>query len=316
MRRKRPPSWFAEKWKAAVLCRRRGRRGRRPSRLAMYPNLILFFALFSGLGCAGRLFYFPDRNVYRLPSQAGLDYEEVRFTARDGTRLHGWFIPAEGEAIGTVVHFHGNAQNMTAHFSFVAWLPAEGFNLLTFDYRGYGGSDRKEPTRRGLFKDGVAALDYIRHRDDTDPNRVVVLGQSLGGAVALSVVGRKHPDGVRAVAVDSSFYSYQSMVRDKIALLPVLRWFRWPLSLVVVGNSYSPGRSADDISPIPLLVLHGTEDTVVPYRHGEKLFTKAREPKEFIAVERGRHTEALVLPDDTYRRQLVAFFKAALGPAF
>jgi cephalosporin-C deacetylase-like acetyl esterase len=78
------------------------------------------------------LFYYPDSRVYSTPAGAGLPYQDVWFTSRDGTKLHGWFIPAasQGPALGTVVHFHGNAQNMTAHVSFVSWLPAEGFNVF------------------------------------------------------------------------------------------------------------------------------------------------------------------------------------------
>jgi fermentation-respiration switch protein FrsA (DUF1100 family) len=90
-------------------------------------------------GCANGLFYYPDSRVYSTPAGAGQPFQDVWFTSRDGTKLHGWFIPAtsQGPALGTVVHFHGNAQNMTAHYAFVSWLPAEGFNVFVFDYRGY-----------------------------------------------------------------------------------------------------------------------------------------------------------------------------------
>jgi fermentation-respiration switch protein FrsA (DUF1100 family) len=84
-----------------------------------------------------------------------------------------------GPAKGTVVHLHGNAQNMSAHFSFTSWLPQAGFNLLIFDYRGYGKSGGT-PSRAGLVLDSIAAIRYVQNRPNIAPNRVILLGQSLG----------------------------------------------------------------------------------------------------------------------------------------
>lgn len=89
-------------------------------------------------GCVNKYFYYPTAQVYQTPNQIGLPHEVVTFQSADGTKLSGWFIPAVGKPLGTVIHFHGNAQNMTAHFSFVDWLPGSGFNLFVFDYRGHG----------------------------------------------------------------------------------------------------------------------------------------------------------------------------------
>ena len=127
-----------------------------------------------------------------------------------------------------MIHFHGNAQNMTAHFGFVSWLPALGFNLFVFDYRGYGTS-AGTPNRRGVYEDSLAALDYIAARPDIDHNRLLVLGQSLGGANAVAAVGSRPIAGIRAVVVDSAFAAYQDIVRDKMAAIPLLSFFRTPL---------------------------------------------------------------------------------------
>src|SRR4051812_22313310 len=97
-------------------------------------------------------FYFPDRIKYDTPERARLAFEDVRFASADGTLLSGWFIPAIGEAKGTVVHMHGNAQNMTAHWGYAEWLPARGYNLFCFDYRGYGQSQGR-PDPKGVFED-------------------------------------------------------------------------------------------------------------------------------------------------------------------
>ena len=107
-------------------------------------------------------FYIPDRINYDSPERAGLMFEPVIFRSADGTQLSGWFLPAvgvasAGDARGTVVHMHGNAQNMTAQWPYVEWVPKRKYNVLVFDYRGYGQSHGK-PEPKGVFEDAVAAI--------------------------------------------------------------------------------------------------------------------------------------------------------------
>jgi fermentation-respiration switch protein FrsA (DUF1100 family) len=281
--------------------------------MKLLPHCLLFCCLPALLcGCDGvnGMFYYPDRQVYDTPDRHGLHYEAVTFTSRDGTRLSGWFIQAVGTAKGTVVHFHGNAQNMTAHFGFVSWLPAQGFNLFVFDYRGYGTSAGK-PQRRGIFEDCLAALDYVEQRPGIARDRLLVLGQSLGGANAIVALGSTPRPSVRAVAIDSAFASYQGIVRDKIGEMPLLSLLRTPLSRLLIGDSLSPEAFVASIAPTPLLIIHGTADAVIPYRHGQRLFELARQPKQFWSLEGGGHTS--VLDDEGYRRRLVTFFLDALA---
>lgn len=277
-------------------------------------TFMILFALALTLpcqGCVSGMFYQPDRKVYDTPDRHGLKYEDVTFHSKDGTSLSGWFIPAVGKAKGTVIHFHGNAQNMTAHFGFVSWLPAKGFNLFVFDYRGYGKS-AGSPNRRGVFEDSLAALDYINSRHNIDHNRLLVLGQSLGGANSIAAVAERPHGAIRAVAIDSAFASYQSIVRDKIAAMPLLSLFCSPLSRLLIGDDFSPDAVIAKIAPTPLLIIHGTGDPVVPYSHGKRLFELAREPKQFWTIEGGEHTEAFADSGSVYRQRLVDFFTQAL----
>jgi uncharacterized protein len=274
-------------------------------------KIALLVLLMLSSGCASRFLYYPDHKVYQTPQQEGLRFEEVSFTSSDGTTLTGWFVPATRKAIGTVIHFHGNAQNMTAHFSFVDWLPSEGFNVFTFDYRGYGRSGGT-PQREGIYNDCVSAIAYVQKRPDVDPHSLFIFGQSLGGANALAVLGEKLFNGVRAVAIDSSFYSYRSIVRDKVGEIPILWIAKWPLSFLVVNNRHSPGAVVQNISPTPLLLVHGTSDHVVPYHHAQELFQKAHEPKQLWTIEGADHTEAFTSYGASYRKRLVQFFTTAL----
>lgn len=262
-------------------------------------------------GCVSNMFYQPDRKLYDTPDKHGLKYEEVFFRSRDGTQLGGWFLPAVGEAKGTVIHFHGNAQNMSAHFGFVDWLPVQGFNLFVFDYRGYGTSAGKA-SREGVHEDSLAALDYIAARPGIDHDRILVLGQSLGGANAIAAVGSRPHPGIRAVVIESAFSSYREIVRDKIASIPLLSLLRTPLSFLLLGDRYSPDSVVANIAPTPLLIIHGTADGVVPYSHGTRLFELAREPKQFWTIEGGGHIEAFVSHGGEYRRKLVTYFNEAL----
>jgi fermentation-respiration switch protein FrsA (DUF1100 family) len=280
-------------------------------RLHIFGTFVFAVGVLLSGGCAGRLLYHPTQQVYQTPSDHRLNYEEVSFTSRDGTSLAGWFIPAIGEASGTVIHFHGNAQNMTSHFSFVSWLPRERFNLFVFDYRGYGQSEGT-PSRRGVYEDSVAAIQYAASRDDVDASKLLIFGQSLGGANAIAAVARNSFEGIRAVVIDSTFYSYRSIVRDKLGDLPVVWLLKWPLSFVMIGNGYSPGPVVDRIAPVPLLLIHGTSDRIIPYHHGHWLFEEAKEPKQLWTVKKGGHTAALSSHRKLYCKKLADYFRKAV----
>ncbi len=280
----------------------------------------ILIATFSGVcllltGCANTLFFHPTTKTYQTPIDNNLFYEEVLFESQDKTRLSGWFIPAvkkkEEKAKGTIIHFHGNAQNMTAHYSFVNWLPEKGYNLFVFDYRGYGMS-KGRACRSGIYKDCVAALFYVRSRPEVDSDKIVVLGQSLGGALAIRVVS-DHPEfKVKAVIADSAFASYRQIARDKVGLIPVLKWFKWPLSFLLATNGYSPVDVIENLHPTPLLVIHGTCDLAVPYHHGKRLFESARDPKLFWTVDKGRHIDVLSPKRKQYRQALLKYLDSVL----
>lgn len=221
--------------------------------------------------------------------------------------MAGWFIPASGSddsrnAKGTVVHFHGNAKNLSAHWRFVEWLPRRGFNLFLFDYRGFGASEGT-PDPRGVFEDSSSALDYVRSRPEVNPDQLVLLGQSLGGANAIAVVGSGNRKGVKAIVIEATFYSYSSIASDKV-----------PGAGVLMDDTFSPDRYIANLSPTPFLLLHGTADPVVPFPHATRLLCEAHEPKRLIAVEGGGHLEAFAPRfGTTYMDIVVAFLDEALS---
>jgi hypothetical protein len=272
-------------------------------------GILLVILLVAGLsGCCERLFYYPDAAVYSSPDDYGLRFETVSFQSPDGTELSGWFLPAVGPPRGTIVHCHGNAQNMTAHWLFVKFLPREGYNLFVFDYRGYGRSAGK-PTRSGTVEDARAAIEYVLGREDVDASRVGILGQSIGGAVAVVVAAEDAR--IRGAVIDSSFSSYRDEAAHALRQNPLTWLLAWPLSRCLIRSGLDPVDHVADISPRPVLFIHGTADRVVPADMSRELMERAGEPKELWLVEDARHTGAIYIDEAAYRRQVCGLFERA-----
>ena len=262
-------------------------------------------------GCAP-MFFHPTRELAAPPELAGGSLEEVFFPSGDGVRLHGWILRPPGPPKGTVLFFHGNAENMGTHVNAVLWLVKEGYLVFTFDYRGYGTSEGT-PDVPGVNRDGVAALDLAFHIRGVEGGEVVVFGQSLGGAIAAYAVANSPRRGeVKALIVDSAFAGYKRIVRDKLIAGIVTLPLAWPGSWTV-EDGYSPERWIGSVAPVPVVVIHGTKDPVVPFSHGERLFRLAKQPKRFWKVEGGGHATALLLPD--MRNQMLGFLDSVL-PSF
>ncbi|MEX2607676.1 MAG: alpha/beta fold hydrolase, partial [Kiritimatiellia bacterium] len=258
--------------------------------------------------CANGLFYHPARRYAPAPDQRGLEYEEVAFAASDGVRLTGWWLPAEGKAKGTVLHFHGNAQNMSTHVQFAEWLPAQGYHLFVFDYRGYGRSEGS-PTRRGLVRDGIAALETVRQRPEFDADRFFVWGQSLGATVALQAMLRSDVP-VKAAIIDSAFSSHGRIAAEKMRQIP---WFLQPLRLLR-PLFISGGFDADQalgLLPVdlPLLFLHGEEDPVIPPSHSQHLHQLRPENSQIRIIPEAGHCDAVLRFPEQIRPGLLEFLE-------
>ncbi len=257
-------------------------------------------------GCT-TVFFQPSSTIYETPGQYGIDYQPVEFNASDGTALFAWFLPARGQPKATILYLHGNGQNISAHFSNVAWMPAAGFNVLAIDYRGYGGSAGK-PTLPGVQLDIDAAMRVLLARPDVNQDRIIVFGQSLGGALAIHYVAHSaYKSHIKAVVVDSSFADYRRIAQEKLANL----FITWPLQWLptfTVNNDYAPIASVAALSPIPLLLIHGERDGIVALHHSQALFEAAQEPKALWTVEDAGHIGAL--RESKVRKRLAEFLRA------
>jgi len=258
------------------------------------------------LGCDG-FFYHPTRTLYDLPDRSH-HYEEVRFPARDGVSLHGWFFKTVGQACGTVLHLHGNAGNITGHFTHVAWLPNAGFNVLCFDYRGYGHSAGRI-SRPGSIEDAHGALDYLLVRADVDPERIVAFGQSLGGAVGIVLAAERTE--IRGLATEGAFDHYRRIASWHIRRNPLLFVLAWWVPWLMT-DTHNPIDFVDRISPRPLLIMHGTDDRVVPVSMAHRLYSRAKQPKQLWLIEGIDHYEAYDVMPEQVQDRLATFFAKCL----
>ena len=259
-------------------------------------------------GCSG-LFFQPLREPRPSPAVEAAAPEDVWIRAPDGVRLHGWVIGPAGAPRSTLVFFHGNAGNISTHAPAVLWLVERGHRAVLFDYRGYGRSEGT-PDIPGVHADAAAVLEWVLTRDELSAVPVWVLGQSLGGAVAVHTVATSpRKDQVRLLVIDSAFAGYRRIVREKLGSTILLWPLRGPLSRAV-DDRYSPERWISRVAPVPVLILHGERDPIVPVEHARILFRLAREPKGLWIARDAGHIGAFGNPD--LRRALVGLLAERL----
>lgn len=261
-------------------------------------------------GCSS-LFFYPDRVTYLTPDRLNLSYDDVYLDTADGETLHGWWLPAEtpeSDAKGTVYFLHGNAQNISSHLLNVAWLPGEGYNVFTLDYRGYGKSTGT-PDIDGALHDVETGLRWLAVNPDVKGRPVYILGQSLGGALAIPLASewtqRREQPRLDGLILDGTFSGFRKIAREKLGAF----WLTWPFQIPLswtIPADYEGVDYIDDISPIPVMIIHSVRDGIIPFHHGEALYEAAEEPKEFLQTDTP-HAATFVIPG--YREAVLEFME-------
>lgn len=231
------------------------------------------------------LSWFENSMIYPAPDRtlgdwkpSWLEFEEARFQSSDGTNLHGWLLEQK-DARGTMLVCHGNGEHVSFMAEELDFLRRHfQVNVMAFDYRGYGKSNGK-PSEFGVLDDAEAALSWLVSRTGTSPQKVILLGRSLGGAVAVHLAAENQP---AALVLDRTFSSLPEVAQHHFPWLPV----QW-----LMKNRYP---SAQRITRYdgPLFQVHGKPDRVVPFPLGEKLFQASpSENKTFVAEENLGHND-------------------------
>ncbi len=230
----------------------------------------------------------------------GLHVEDVYLSTGDGVRIHGWFVPMEG-ATHTILLFHGNGGNLTDRLEKLALLRSLGANVFIIDYRGYGRSEGR-PHEAGLYADADAAYAWLRDEKGVAPESIVVLGESLGGAVAVDLASRERVGGA---ILESTFTSAKDMARKALPFIPPVLYLKSRL------DSLGKIASVD----APLLIIHGTRDTTVPLEHAHRLYEKAAQPKALVEMPGAGHNDIFVVAEELYRSSLKDFLSQLKEPA-
>lgn len=237
---------------------------------------------------------FPSRELVTTPERLGMSYENVLFRTEDDIVLHGWFIPAEN-AKSTLLFFHGNAGNISHRLESIQIFHDLGLSVLIIDYRGYGNSEGRI-SEAGTYRDARAAWDYLVSTRGLNERNIILFGRSLGGAIAAQLATKVKAG---ALIVESTFSSTEALAKTVYWYLPVR---------LLARIHYPTDKYISRVS-CPVLVIHSTQDEIIPYRQGRQIFDLAPEPKRFLEL-RGSHNEGFSLSRRDYIRGLDDFLKS------
>lgn len=240
-----------------------------------------------------RMIFYPVSGLEATPADWGLGYEAVSLQAADGVGLHGWYVPAEG-AKQVLLFFHGNAGNISHRRASLEIFHRLGLNVLIIDYRGYGKSEGS-PGEAGLYKDAMAAWDYLINERGFAADEVVIFGRSLGGAVAVQLASQVP---ARGLIVESTLSSARDFAQ---VAFPILS------RLIVMRYDFNSVAKLPKVQA-PVLVLHSPDDEVMPFHLGERVFAAASEPKSFVRL-RGGHNGGFYLSQPEYEQALAEWLR-------
>ncbi len=248
--------------------------------------------------------YYPTQEIGLTPAYYDLDYEELRLDTEDGETIHAWFVYGRGaiglrdvtgeeeKAKATILFCHGNGGNRGDRVYTLEILCRMGFDVLIFDYRGYGGSSGA-PGEAGTYKDAASCWRHLVKNRDIAPENIVVFGRSLGGAVAAWLAEKKSPG---ALVVESTFTSAPDMGVEMFPFLPTRLLSRFKYRTIERIRK----------SNCPVLIAHSRDDEMIPFEHGRRLFSAADEPKVFVEMS-GSHNTGGLESDPAYQERLAMF---------
>ena len=261
--------------------------------LAVYIGLSLFLFFRQS-----HYVYYPDKQVGATPRDVGIAYEDVELLTEDGETLGAWYVPAEStNAAITVLLCHGNAGDIGDRVGSVVTFHNLGYNLLVFDYRGYGRSTGR-PSEKGTYMDADAAWRFLTKKKQIPAASIIVFGRSLGGAIGAWLAEHRKP---AALVLESAFTSAPDMAKGMFPFLP---------SRLICRFRYDTLSRLANID-CPIFVAHGTEDEMIPFRHGQRLFEAASDPKIFFQLN-GGHNSGGIDGDPAYQETFVHFVSSAI----
>lgn len=261
-------------------------------RTALITAALIYLVLLIAIYLLQRhLLYHPNRTQVS-PEEVGLSgVEVVNLATEPGEKLIAWYAPAQAGK-PTILFFHGNAGDISGRAERFAYYQRAGYGVMFLSYRGYGASTGS-PSETGLISDANAAYDWLVEHD-VPASKIAVVGESLGTGVSVQLAAQKP---VAAIALEAPFTSTANVAR--------LSYWWLPVSLLMKDQF----KSIDHVKDVhvPLLVMHGTDDRLIPIEMGKTLFDAANEPKEFVAIANGTHGS--IFSEPAWQREIDFFNK-------
>lgn len=261
--------------------------------------VLVIALLLAGCTSLSALFFYPQEIWVSTPQDANLNYEDIWLTAHDGTGLHAWWLPAQGEQADTnvmLLYLHGNAENISSHSHSIYWLPKNGVGVLALDYRGFGASEGKA-LMPDVLQDIEAAAAWMKQQ--YPDKELMILGQSIGTAMAINFVAQAAEKyDIKALVLDAPFTGFPAVARSAMSS-NIVGWFIWPFT-VFIPSRWDPIKHIEAID-LPVLIMHSPKDQVVPYKQGKKLYKRWQ--KEYPAQQlcwqesKGAHVMSFAFPE-------------------
>ncbi|NLW05232.1 MAG: alpha/beta hydrolase, partial [Pseudomonadaceae bacterium] len=202
------------------------------------------------------------------------------------------------------------AENISTHFMGMTWVTNHGWEVFILDYRGYGLSEGN-PSIGGVHHDAYIGLKWALARAEEQQIPLVVLGQSIGGATAITLVAnasKEEQQQISGLVIDSAFSGYRRIAREKLNESWLTWAFQYPLSFTITDR-YSPEKHLNKLPEgLPLLVLHSCADEVIPCSHSQRIYKQAAEPKTYLEAQEGRHIA--MLSQLKWRKELMVWLGA------
>ena len=242
------------------------------------------------IGCAmiTSFVFLPQKTVEATPAHRDIPFKEIWFQAPDGVPLNAWFVNGEA-GMPLLLFFHGNGGNLSHNLDYIALLHKRGFPVFIFDYRGYGKSGGQPLEEEDLYQDGRGALSYLEGLG-WRRERIIYFGQSMGSSVALQLALEAPPAGL---VMESSFTRMSDIIRYTSAFgYYTIGW--WGINL-----AFDNIRKIDRVE-VPLLLIHGERDQIVPMQMTLRLFERAAEPKQLYIIKGGGHCDVLRMDSIAY----------------
>jgi uncharacterized protein len=250
------------------------------------------------------LIFRPTKDAWHGYDNARYDFEErwievksARDSDRPGAaeRVHAWWAPGPDANAPVLLYLHGTHWNLTGSAARIPRWQRMGFAVLAIDYRGFGQSDGEVPSEDGVYQDAQAAWDYLKLA--YPDNKRFILGHSLGGAVAVDLA-RRNPDA-SGLILEATFTSIPDMVKES-------KWGFIPVGFLITQRFDALDKIRD--VKVPILLIHGTLDSIVPAQMSRRLFEAAHAPKKLLIVEGGSHHNLSSMAFDEYRGALRELF--------